>query len=722
MLSFMLTTNSQLMALTFKTLIILTTTLTLNEHHLPTPSHTFPISEALQDDVPNTISDLMLAGIKLWVLTGDKMETAINIGYSCKLLKEDMTLIKLAAKNDDPESIKIQLLALCEHFGQITSYPKNFLVRFAQNTIGRTKKVRKHISKSIYRSKHGSEDTSDTTLSGNDETNDNDSDEENETQLPEGLELSQLESQHMALIIDGPSLLYVLGDPKAEKMLLSIACLCKAVIACRVSPSQKALMVRLVKDNIKPLPMTLAIGDGANDVGMIQEAQVGVGISGKEGRQAVNSSDFAIAQFKFLRRLLLVHGRWNYRRLSKCILFSFYKNIVLTMILFYFEAFAAFSGKSLFEDMVYSGYNFFLGMPPLMLGMFDRDMSQRTVLRFNKLYMSGRERMDLNVPTLASWMVQGVIDALIIFFMVYAVIGDENEMFVFGTTVYAALLLSMFYRIAAATYTWNFILTFFWVGSMILFGGIFMPIYSNWMTYAPSFYGTGIEMIEMSSFWLILFLVPTTVLMLDLSRRLTRTIFFATPIDHGIELDRGITHDVKEMMKVYEGDEEAISHILGKRGEVADDGMYRWWMAFSNKLPKFRFNRKQLRMLNEGLDKQRKSDMGIVDTEVDKNISSYAFDHVSKDFGIGGGERMKFNPPNPNLRQTSVPVMSSNTQSSFRGLDQDANNAGLAGNSQPPDFRSNRGSAPEPYANNDSLRSAEFNAADYRKANAPNDI
>lgn len=139
-----------------------------------------------------------------------------------------------------------------------------------------------------------------------------------------------------------------------------------------MSPSQKALIVRLVKGSVSPKPMTLAIGDGANDVGMIQEAQVGVGVSGKEGRQAVNSSDFAIAQFKFLRKLIMVHGRWNYRRLSKCILYSFYKNIVLTFMLFYFEFVSAFSGKSLFEDMVYSGYNFFLGMPPLMIGMFDK--------------------------------------------------------------------------------------------------------------------------------------------------------------------------------------------------------------------------------------------------------------------------------------------------------------------------------------------------------------
>jgi phospholipid-translocating ATPase len=88
--------------------------------------------------------------------------------------------------------------------------------------------------------------------------------------------------------------------------------MCEGVICCRVSPLQKALIVRLVKDGLGS--MTLAIGDGANDVSMIQAADVGVGISGEEGLQAANSSDYAIAQFRFLKKLLLVHGHWSYAR------------------------------------------------------------------------------------------------------------------------------------------------------------------------------------------------------------------------------------------------------------------------------------------------------------------------------------------------------------------------------------------------------------------------
>ena len=120
--------------------------------------------------------------------------------------------------------------------------------------------------------------------------------------------------------------------------------LCKAVICCRVSPLQKALVVKLVRNNVSEV-VTLAIGDGANDVSMIQAAHVGVGISGQEGLQAARAADFAIAQFRFLRKLLLVHGGWAYSRISKVIVYSFYKNVTLYLIQLWFAVNNGFSGQ-----------------------------------------------------------------------------------------------------------------------------------------------------------------------------------------------------------------------------------------------------------------------------------------------------------------------------------------------------------------------------------------
>lgn len=130
-------------------------------------------------------------------------------------------------------------------------------------------------------------------------------------------------------------------EPFSKELLLQLSTRCEAVICCRVSPLQKALIVKLVKDGLGV--MTLAIGDGANDVSMIQAADIGVGISGEEGLQAVNSSDYAIAQFRFLKRLLLVHGEWSYARNSNMIVNFFYKNIMGIGVLWWFQIYCGWS-------------------------------------------------------------------------------------------------------------------------------------------------------------------------------------------------------------------------------------------------------------------------------------------------------------------------------------------------------------------------------------------
>ena len=128
-----------------------------------------------------------------------------------------------------------------------------------------------------------------------------------------------------------------------QALFLDVASRCKSVLCCRVSPLQKAQVVRLIKRSQKAV--TLSIGDGANDVSMIKEAHIGVGISGLEGRQAVLASDFSIAQFKFLQRLLLVHGRWSYVRMATFLSYFFYKNFAYAFVHFFFAFFCGFSAQ-----------------------------------------------------------------------------------------------------------------------------------------------------------------------------------------------------------------------------------------------------------------------------------------------------------------------------------------------------------------------------------------
>ena len=207
------------------------------------------------------------------IFVGDKQETAINIGHSCRLLSKDTPLIILNQTSLDS--------------------------------------TREEIVRELSKEK-----------------------------------AAQNETEDLSLIIDGKTLIHAL-EQSVRQEFIDLCTRCSAVICCRVSPIQKAEMVELVQEYTQAI--SLAIGDGANDVAMIQKAQVGVGISGNEGLQAVNSADFAIAQFRFLQKLLFVHGAWNYTRIAKVILYSFYKNICLYIIELWFAIYSYWTGQVLFE-------------------------------------------------------------------------------------------------------------------------------------------------------------------------------------------------------------------------------------------------------------------------------------------------------------------------------------------------------------------------------------
>ncbi|KFW90488.1 putative phospholipid-transporting ATPase ID, partial [Phalacrocorax carbo] len=156
-----------------------------------------------------------------------------------------------------------------------------------------------------------------------------------------------------------------------EMELVRTACMCKVVICCRVTPLQKAQVVELVKKYKKAV--TLAIGDGANDVSMIKTAHIGVGISGQEGMQAVLSSDFSFAQFRYLQRLLLVHGRWSYIRMCKFLKYFFYKNFAFTLLHFWYGFFCGFSAQTVYDEWFITLYNLvYTSLPVLGMSLFDQ--------------------------------------------------------------------------------------------------------------------------------------------------------------------------------------------------------------------------------------------------------------------------------------------------------------------------------------------------------------
>uniref|UniRef100_A0A671VYY4 Phospholipid-transporting ATPase n=1 Tax=Sparus aurata TaxID=8175 RepID=A0A671VYY4_SPAAU len=247
------------------------------------------VEDKLQDGVPQTIEQLAKADIKIWVLTGDKQETAENIGYSCNMLRENMKDIFIVAANT-AEEVKVEL-------------------RVGLFWLEKTETVQ-------------------------DEKVDGD----------------------YGLIINGHSLAFAL-EKDLQLELLRTACMCQTVICCRVTPLQKAQVVQLVKKYKQAV--TLAIGDGANDVSMIKAAHIGVGISGQEGMQAVLSSDYSFAQFRYLQRLLLVHGRWSYLRMCKFLRYFFYKNFTFTFVHFWYAFFCGFSAQLCLDTHYWTAVNQF---------------------------------------------------------------------------------------------------------------------------------------------------------------------------------------------------------------------------------------------------------------------------------------------------------------------------------------------------------------------------
>jgi phospholipid-translocating P-type ATPase (flippase) len=312
------------------------------------------IEDKLQDGVPDAIAELKHAGIKIWVLTGDKRETAINIGFACNLLNNQM--VRIIVEGETVEEVS-RCIATNLHDTLAAIHAKG-----------------------------------------------------------SGL--------NIGLIIEGEQLHMVYDDPLIKSNFLQLGQLCRAVICCRVSPKQKADVVGLVKNDGK---ITLAIGDGANDVSMIQAAHVGVGISGEEGLQAANAADYSIAQFRFLKRLLLVHGRWSYRRISKLILYSFYKNIVLYLTQFWYVIYTGFSGTSVHDRWTVSSYNvFFTAIPIMVLAVYDRDISDDVVEEFPELYSQGHNNSFFNMWVFLGWTANSIFHSAVSIIIIMIAIIHSN--------------------------------------------------------------------------------------------------------------------------------------------------------------------------------------------------------------------------------------------------------------------------------------------------------
>uniref|UniRef100_A0A8D2L090 Phospholipid-transporting ATPase n=1 Tax=Varanus komodoensis TaxID=61221 RepID=A0A8D2L090_VARKO len=421
------------------------------------------IEDKLQDQVPETIETLMKADIKIWILTGDKQETAINIGHSCKLLRKNMGL--LVINEGSLDATRETLSHHCSTLGDALRKENDF-----------------------------------------------------------------------ALIIDGKTLKYALTFG-VRQYFLDLALSCKAVICCRVSPLQKSEVVEMVKKQVKVV--TLAIGDGANDVSMIQTAHVGVGISGNEGLQAANSSDYSIAQFKYLKNLLLVHGAWNYSRIAKCILYCFYKNIVLYIIEIWFAFVNGFSGQILFERWCIGLYNvMFTAMPPLTLGIFERSCRKENMLKYPELYKTSQNALDFNSKVFWVHCLNGLFHSVILFWFPLKAIQYGKKITNFSI-FFQFVVITVCLKAGLETSYWTLFSHIAIWGSIALWV-VFFGIYSSlWplIPMAPDMSGEAAMLFSSGVFWMGLFSIPMTALIFDVVYKVIKRAAFKTLVDEVQELE-----------------------------------------------------------------------------------------------------------------------------------------------------------------------------------------
>ncbi|KAG2790821.1 hypothetical protein PC129_g2542 [Phytophthora cactorum] len=552
------------------------------------------VQDKLQTGVPATLRLLQETNIKVWTLTGDKMETAVNIGYASALLSHDMDVQQIGG--DDYTSTAAALKELSQRGDQAAaSYHQSpFLASLSSRTNGgrgvgrmrrrasiqtdsflenakaaisgflfgapakqrRKQKQRRHRTRRTSRTSSAFSQTpmyssvatdaeyADRFTSDEESLYDVGSEADDEAihtpeygslagnlHSREGRRQTGSTSQKLALVMDGQALEYALR-PQLRSLFYQVTQQCaSAVICCRVSPKQKADIVEFVRE-FEPDSVTLAIGDGANDVAMIQSAHIGVGISGQEGAQAVNASDYALAQFRFLQRLLFVHGRWAYRRVTKLMSYMLYKNVTYVLTTFWFGCFCGFSGQPLILDVAAQSFNvLYTSVPLVLFAVFDQDVSSTSAAKFPYLYALGQKNILLARRVFWPWIFNGVWHSIVIFFVsawafegfglsirdipvIATETGKSGGLVTLGFVVFTNLVIVVNLKLCLETFmlTWPFLLTvtvsillWFAVGILISLPSMGFPQATGEMEYLQ----------ELPTFWLVCLLVLSLSLLRD---------------------------------------------------------------------------------------------------------------------------------------------------------------------------------------------------------------
>ena len=449
------------------------------------------VEDKLQDEVPETIKNFRLSGMKVWMLTGDKMNTAYNIGISCNLISTTMKIFKIYGKEiiTDNQN-KIINMDECEQV--ILDFAKEYRMFLGE-----------HPSMDNFNSRKKNK---------------------------------IIEKNAFGILIDQKAIKIIHESQEIQKIFLNIAKHASSVICCRVSPIQKAQVVKMIK-NFDKEGITLAVGDGGNDVSMIMEAHIGVGIYGEEGMRAVQSADFAVGEFKILSRLIFYHGRYSYIRNSECILYFFYKNLVFTFVLFLYGFYCNFSGQTIIDDWYIALFNiFFTSLPLGARAVLDFDVKPDdgyVVLKLLPfLYEETRNNPIFTFFNFILYSIKALTHCCLNYFIViYTVnripIDDDGHMgclWFMSVLIYTNIILIVSFDLLIYTkyLTWiNFVIL---IGTSIILYIAFLIIVHYWNVFNS--YASIVGSVSASLFWYVLLLVTCFCLMTDLAINAFKYIFF----------------------------------------------------------------------------------------------------------------------------------------------------------------------------------------------------
>eukprot|EP00397_Hematodinium_sp_SG-2012_P001263 GEMP01001264.1.p1 GENE.GEMP01001264.1~~GEMP01001264.1.p1 ORF type:complete len:1310 (+),score=318.21 GEMP01001264.1:350-4279(+) len=443
------------------------------------------IEDRLQGEVSETIELMQSGGIKVWMLTGDKVETAINIGIATGLLEPFVDpgrrpIFNWDAFAEESEALATQNVA---HPGSVTFQTPGELC-FAK--FQRTRKEAKRT-------------------------------------------LGCFE----AIVVDGACLSVLLKYPSE---FLETTRDTHAVLCCRVSPDQKGQIVRLYKKIERKV--TLAIGDGANDCNMIRSAHIGIGIRGEEGLQAFNVSDFGIGQFKFLGSLLIFHGRNFYRRQSITVLYTFYKSTFVVIPQYLLGWFALWGGPRLYPDLLYQGFNtFFTALPIIAFSWYDKEFTREQSFQFAHLYKLGPERYYLNTWRVARWIANGFFQGIVVLVIVFTATdgtilnlnGSSQELPFVGVLIFLSVVVVANLKIVLESYTIVWLTYVFWTMTFGIL--VFLTVLFNFVPhFGVETFGILNTLFSSPMAYVIFFVAIFVSLLRDVNWKIIQYHFYPTPI------------------------------------------------------------------------------------------------------------------------------------------------------------------------------------------------